>query len=80
MSRNQLRMMRNDRAPLGLTNPDRLTTERGSGMAGTFARGSCDLVRRELGRNVTGLSYSVGYEIFGKQLELLKEVVPARSS
>ncbi len=28
------------------------------------------------GRNVTGLSYSVGYEIFGKQLELLKEVVP----
>jgi ABC-type uncharacterized transport system substrate-binding protein len=28
------------------------------------------------GGNVTGLSYSVGYEIFGKQLELLKEVVP----
>jgi putative tryptophan/tyrosine transport system substrate-binding protein len=28
------------------------------------------------GRNVTGLSYSVGYEIFGKQLELLKEAVP----
>jgi len=28
------------------------------------------------GRNVTGLSYSVGPEIFGKELELLKETVP----
>jgi len=28
------------------------------------------------GGNVTGLSYSVGHEIFGKQLGLLKEVVP----
>jgi putative ABC transport system substrate-binding protein len=28
------------------------------------------------GGNVTGLSYSVGPEIFGKQLELLKETVP----
>ena len=28
------------------------------------------------GGNVTGLSYSVGQEIFGKQLELLKEIVP----
>jgi len=28
------------------------------------------------GGNVTGLAYSVGVEIFGKQLELLKEIVP----
>jgi len=28
------------------------------------------------GGNVTGLAYSVGYEIFGKQLALLKEAVP----
>ena len=28
------------------------------------------------GGNVTGLSYSVGPEIAGKQLELLKETVP----
>src|SRR5262245_18373600 len=28
------------------------------------------------GGNVTGLSYSAGLEIFGKQLELLKETVP----
>ena len=28
------------------------------------------------GRNVTGVSYSVGADIFGKDLELLKEVVP----
>ena len=28
------------------------------------------------GGNVTGLSYSVGMETFGKQLELLKEIVP----
>jgi len=28
------------------------------------------------GGNVTGLSYSVGWEIFSKQLQLLKEVVP----
>jgi putative ABC transport system substrate-binding protein len=28
------------------------------------------------GGNVTGLSFSVGFEIVGKQLELLKEVVP----
>jgi putative ABC transport system substrate-binding protein len=28
------------------------------------------------GGNVTGLSYSVGLEIFGKQLELLKQTVP----
>ena len=28
------------------------------------------------GGNVTGVSYSVGLEIFGKQLELLKETVP----
>jgi putative tryptophan/tyrosine transport system substrate-binding protein len=28
------------------------------------------------GRNVTGLSYAVGPEIFGKDLELLKELVP----
>ena len=28
------------------------------------------------GGNVTGLSYSTGQEIFGKQLELLKEIVP----
>jgi putative ABC transport system substrate-binding protein len=28
------------------------------------------------GGNVTGLSYSVGPEIFGKELELLKEIVP----
>src|SRR5712692_6880139 len=28
------------------------------------------------GGNVTGLSYSVGFEIVGKMLELLKEVVP----
>jgi putative ABC transport system substrate-binding protein len=29
------------------------------------------------GGNVTGLSYSVGPEIFGKDLELLREVIPA---
>jgi ABC-type uncharacterized transport system substrate-binding protein len=28
------------------------------------------------GGNVTGVSYSVGTDIFGKDLELLKEVVP----
>jgi ABC-type uncharacterized transport system substrate-binding protein len=28
------------------------------------------------GGNVTGLSFSVGFEIIGKELELLKEVVP----
>jgi len=28
------------------------------------------------GRNVTGLAYSVGLELFGKQLELLKEIAP----
>src|SRR5260370_32154912 len=28
------------------------------------------------GGNVTGLAYSVGVELFGKQLELLKEIVP----
>jgi putative tryptophan/tyrosine transport system substrate-binding protein len=28
------------------------------------------------GRNITGLSYGVGSEVFGKQLELLRETVP----
>src|SRR5206468_1268899 len=28
------------------------------------------------GRNITGLSYGVGSELFGKQLELLRETVP----
>jgi putative tryptophan/tyrosine transport system substrate-binding protein len=31
------------------------------------------------GRNVTGLTYTVGVEIFGKQLQLLKEAVPKAS-
>jgi putative ABC transport system substrate-binding protein len=31
------------------------------------------------GRNVTGLTYTVGGEIFGKQLQLLKEAVPRAS-
>ena len=44
-----------------LTNPVEL------GLVGSLARP---------GGNVTGLSYSVGADIFGKDLELLKEIVP----
>jgi len=40
------------------------------GLVGSFARP---------GGNVTGLTYYVSYEIFGKQLELLREVVPGLS-
>ena len=46
---------------LSLTHPVEL------GLVGSLARP---------GGNVTGMSYSVGADIFGKDLELLKEVVP----
>jgi putative ABC transport system substrate-binding protein len=44
-----------------------LTEPVGLGLIGSLARP---------GGNVTGVSYSVGTDIFGKDLELLKEVVP----
>ncbi len=53
-------------------------TERGPriGWLGAATRESADPYIREFQRGVTGLSYSVGSNIFSKDLELLKGAVP----